>query len=66
MMHCSGLDASALSPHGASRVEKVIKARWPPDKEKGSDAADRHPASPWVVASALDAIIRGNSVREGG
>jgi hypothetical protein len=62
---CSGLDVSALSPHGASRVEKVIKAKWPPDKEKGCDAADQHPASPWVVASALDAIIRGNIVMKG-
>ena len=36
-----------------------------PDKEIGSDAAGRHPASP-VVSSALDAIIRGNHVREWG
>ncbi len=66
MMHCFGLDASALSPHGSSRVEKVTKLWWPLDKEKGSDASDLHPASPWVVLSALDAIIRGNRVREGG
>ena len=65
MMHCSGLDASALSPHGASRVEEGFKARWPPDKEKGSDAADRHPAAPWVVASAMDTIIRGRCAGEG-
>jgi hypothetical protein len=39
--------------------------RMPPDKEIGSDAAGRHPASP-LVAGALDAIIRGNRVREWG
>ena len=60
------VDASALSPHGASSLKRVFKARSPPDKEKGSDAAGRHPASPLVKASAVDAIIRGNSVREGG
>ena len=60
------VDASALSPHGASSFKRFFKARSPPDKEKGSDAAGRHPASPLVKASAVDAIIRGNSVREGG
>ncbi len=59
------VDASALSPHGASSLKRVFKARSPADKEKGSDAAGRHPASPLVKASAVDAIIRGNRVGEG-
>ena len=59
------VDASALSPHAASKLKRFFKARTPPDKEKGSDAAGRHPASPLVKASAVDAIIRGNRVGEG-
>jgi hypothetical protein len=60
------VDASALSPHGASSFKRVFKANSPPDKEKGSDAAGRHPASPLVKASAVNAIIRGMGVREEG
>ena len=60
------VDASALSPHAASKLKRVFKADSPPDKDEGSDAAGRHPASPLVVASAVDAIIRGKGVREGG
>jgi hypothetical protein len=50
VMHCPGFDASAQSPRGASKVERVFKARSPPDKEKGSDTTVRHPASPWVTS----------------
>ena len=57
------VDASALSPHGASSFKRFFKARSPPYKEKGFDAAGRHPASPLVKASA---IIRGIGVREEG
>ena len=61
------------SPVLASRAERRLPcvisemrgAGAPPDKEIDSDAAGRHPASP-LVAGALDAIIRGNRVREGG
>ena len=60
------VDASALSPHGASSFKRFFKANSPPDKDKGSDAAGRHPASPLVEASAVNAIIRGMGVREEG
>jgi hypothetical protein len=60
------VDASALSPHAASIFKRFFKAKSPPDKDKGSDAAGRHPASPLVEASAVNAIIRGKGVREGG
>jgi hypothetical protein len=59
------VDACALSPLGVEFERFVAGAGAPPDKEIGSDAAGRHPASP-LVAGALDAIIRGNRVREGG
>ena len=59
------VDACALSPLVVEFERFVASAGAPPDKEIGSDAAGRHPASP-VVASALDAIIRGNCVREWG
>ena len=59
------VDACALSPLGVEFEKFFAGAGAPPDKEIGSDAAGRHPASP-VVASALDAIIRGNCVREWG
>ena len=60
------VDASALSPHVASSFKRFFEASSPPDKEKGSDAAGRHPASPLVKASAVNAIIRGMGVREEG
>ena len=50
------VDACALSPLGVE-FEFVAGAVAPPDKEIGSGAAGRHP---------VDAIIRGNRVREGG
>ena len=59
------VDACALSPLGVEFEKFFAGAGAPPDKEIGSDAAGRHPASP-LVAGALDAIIRGNRVREGG
>ena len=59
------VDACALSPLVVEFERFVASAGAPPDKEIGSDAAGRHPASP-LVAGALDAIIRGNRVREGG
>ena len=59
------VDASALSPHAASNLKRVFKAKSPPDKDEGSDAAGRHPASP-LKASAVNAIIRGIGVREEG
>ena len=59
------VDACAISPLGIEFEKFFAGAGAPPDKEIGSDAAGRHPASP-VVASALDAIIRGNCVREWG
>ena len=52
------VDASVLFPQGASSFKWVFKARSPPDKEKGSDTAGRHPALPLVKVSAVDAIIR--------
>ena len=60
------VDASALSPLGVEFERFVAGAGAPQDKEKGSDAAGRHPVSPLVKASAVDAIIRGNRVGEGG
>jgi hypothetical protein len=54
-----------LSPLGVEFEKFFAVAGAPPDKEIGSDAAGLHPASP-LVASALDAIIRGNRVREWG
>ena len=62
-MHCSGCRRLCALPF---EFEKFFAGTGaPPDKEIGSDAAGRHPASP-LVASALDAIIRGNCVREWG
>jgi hypothetical protein len=46
-------------------MKVIAGAGAPPDRDLGSDAASRHPASP-LVASALGAIIRGNHVRERG
>ena len=57
------VDACALSPLGVEFKKVVAGAGAPPDRDLGSDAANRHPASP-LVASALGAIIRGNRVRE--
>ena len=59
------VDACALSPLGVEFERFVAGAGAPQDKEKGFDAAGRHPALP-LVEAALDAIIRGNHVREGG
>ncbi len=59
------VDACAISPLVVEFERFVASAGAPPDKEIGSDAAGLHPASP-LVAGALDAIIRGNHVREGG
>ena len=50
------VDACALSPLGVE-FECVAGAGAPLDKEIGSDAAGRNP---------VDAIVRGNRVREGG
>jgi hypothetical protein len=50
------VDACALSPLGVE-FESVAGAGAPLDKEIGSDAAGRNP---------VDAIVRGNRVREGG
>ncbi len=59
------VDACALSPLGVEFIKVVAGAGAPPDRDLGSDAANRHPASP-LVASALGAIIRRNRVRERG
>ena len=59
------VDACALSPLGVEFSKVIAGAGAPPDRDLGSDAANRHPASP-LVASALGAIIRGNCVREWG
>ena len=59
------VDACALSPLGVEFSKVIAGAGAPPDRDLGSDAANRHPASP-LVASALGAIIRGNRVREWG
>jgi hypothetical protein len=59
------VDACALSPLGIEFSKVIAVAGAPPDRDLGSDAANRHPASP-LVASALGAIIRGNHVRERG
>jgi hypothetical protein len=59
------VDACALSPLGVEFKKVIAGAGAPPDRDLGSDAANRHPASP-LVASALGAIIRGNRVREWG
>ena len=63
---CSGCRRQGVLPTWGVEFERFVAgAGAPPDKEIGSDAAGRHPASP-LVAGALDAIIRGNRVREGG
>ena len=59
------VDACALSPLGVECKQVIAGAGAPPDRDLGSDAANRHPASP-LVASALGAIIRGNRVGNGG
>ncbi len=59
------VDACAVSPLGDEFEKFFVDVGAPLDKEIGSDTAGRHPASP-LVASALDAIIRGNRVREWG
>jgi hypothetical protein len=69
--HCSDdnarrFDADAHSPRAASKVDVFFKVISPPDEEKGSDTAIWHPASPWVVASAVDTIMLGSCVSEGG
>ena len=46
------VDACALSPLGVEFKKVVAGAGAPPDRDLGSDAANRHPASP-LVASAL-------------
>ena len=59
------VDVCALSPLVVEFEKFFADVGARPDKEIGSDAAGRHPASP-LVASSLDAIIRGNCVREWG
>jgi len=61
---CSGCRRQCALPTWTSSFKRLFKAKSPPDKEKGSDAAGRHPASPLVEASAVNAIIRGMGVRE--
>ena len=46
------VDACALSPLGVEFKKVIAGAGAPPDRDVGSDAANRHPASP-LVASAL-------------
>ncbi len=59
------VDACAVSPLVVEFSKVIAGAGAPPDRDLGSDAANRHPASP-LVASALGAIVRGNRVREWG
>ncbi len=54
------VDACALSPLGVEFKKVVAGAGAPPDRDLGSDAANRHPASP-LVASELGDIIRESS-----
>ncbi len=59
------VDVCALSPLDVEFMKVFADAGAPPDRDLGSDAANRHPVSP-LVASGLGAIIRGNRVRERG